>query len=79
MSNGETKVADVASSLRSRVPVNSGSFMRFYDWYHAKYFKTGRFAPVVHAMVVIGTIGYAIEYPHIKHELEQAKIDANKV
>lgn len=78
MSGGETKVADVAASMRSRVPMNYGSFMKGFDWYHAKYIKTGRFTPVIHAMVVIGTIGYAIEYPHIKHELEHAKAEANK-
>ena len=77
--SGDTKVADAVSNLRSRVPMNRASFMGFYDWYHAKYFKTGRFTPVIHAMFVVGTIGYAIDYPHIKHEIEQAKIDANKV
>lgn len=71
--SGETKVADVAMGLRERIPVNRTSVMNFMEWYHKKYFKTGRFTPVVHAMVIIGTIGYAIEYPHIKHELEHAK------
>lgn len=77
--SGETKVADVASQLRERIPVNRGTFTKMYEWYHAKYFKTGRFAPVVHLMIGVGLIGYAIEYPHIKHELDEQKKHANEV
>lgn len=77
--SGETKVVDVAAQLRNRIPVNRNSFMKFYDWYHATYFKTGRIAPLFHAIIGIGTIGYAIEYPHIKHEIEEKKKQATEV
>lgn len=72
-------MADVAAQLRERIPVNRNSFMRFYDWYHRTYFKTGKFTPVVHVMLGIGIIGYAIEYPHIKHELEHEAKKASEV
>ena len=77
--NGETKVSEVATQLRERLPLNRNSFMKFFEWYHGKYIKTGRFTPVIHAMLIVGISGYVIEYPHIKHELQQAKEEANKV
>ncbi|CAN8077268.1 unnamed protein product [Agarophyton chilense] len=77
--SGETKVADVAAQLRQKIPVNKGQFMKLYEWYHRTYFRTNSFAPVVHVMLGIGIIGYAIEYPHIKHELEEHKKHANDV
>lgn len=77
--SGETKVADVAAQLQQRIPLNRSSFMRFYEWYHKTYIKPGRFTPVVHVMVGIGVLGYAIEYPHIKHELEEEKKKATEV
>lgn len=77
--SGETKVTEVAAQLRQRLPVNRSQFMRLYEWYQRTYFKTGSFAPVVHVMLGIGIIGYAIEYPHIKHELEEQKKHANDV
>lgn len=76
--SGDAKVADVAAKLREQIPVNRGTMHRAFDWYHAKYIKPGKFAPVVHAMLLVGTIGYAIEYPHIKHEIEEAKAAAEK-
>lgn len=77
--SGETKVADVATQLRERFPINRGSVTRFMEWYHNTYFKTGRFAPVVHVMVTLGVLGYVIEYPHIKHEIEHEKEQASKI
>lgn len=71
--SGETKVADVASQLRQKLPVNRNSFMRLFEWYHRTYFRTNSFQPVVHAMIGAGVLGYLIEYPHIKHELEEEK------
>jgi hypothetical protein len=73
MSAGDAKVADVAAKLREQIPLNRGMFWRAFDTYHKTYIRPGRFAPVVHVMLLVGTIGYAIEYPHIKHELEEAK------
>lgn len=77
--SGETKLADVVAQLRERIPVNRNSFMKAFEWYHKTYIKPGRFNPVFHAMIGIGLIGYAIEYPHIKHELEEEKKKATQV
>lgn len=77
--SGETKVADVAAQIQQRIPLNRSSFMRFYEWYHKTYFKTNSIKPVVHAMVGIGLIGYAMEYSHIKHEIDEEKKHANDV
>lgn len=77
--SGETKVADMAAQLRQRIPVNRSSFMRFFEWYHKSYIKPGKFAPVVHVMVGVAVTGYAIEYPHIKHEIEEERAHANKI
>lgn len=77
--SGETKVADVAARIQQKIPLNRNTFMRFFEWYHKKYFKTNRFNPVFHAMVGIGVIGYAIEYPHIKHEIEEEKKKATEI
>lgn len=77
--SGETKIADVASQLQDRIPLNRSSFMRFYEWYHKTYFKTGRIAPVVHVMAIVGVVGYSLEHPHIKHEQEHAKKAAENV
>jgi len=77
--SGETKVSDVAARLQERNPVNRRAFMTFFDWYHKTYIKTGRFTPVVHVMVGVGLIGYAIEYPHIKHELEEQSKKAKEI
>lgn len=77
--SGETKVADMANSLRQRIPVNRGMIHKALEWYHLKYFKTGSFTPVVHVMLAAGIFGYAMEYEHIKHELEHAKQEAKKV
>lgn len=77
--SGETKVADVANQLRDRIPLNRNSFMRMFQWYHKTYIKTSSFAPVVHAIVGVGLIGYAIEYPHIKHELEEERKRAKEI
>lgn len=71
--SGETKVADVAAQLQQKIPVNRGSFMKFFEWYHKTYIKAGRINPIVHAALGIGILGYAIEYPHLKHEQEEAK------
>eukprot|EP00039_Didymoeca_costata_P018520 m.333795 g.333795 ORF g.333795 m.333795 type:complete len:68 (-) comp17224_c0_seq1:90-293(-) len=30
--------------------------------------RVGSFMPVVHTMVISGTLGYYLEYDHIKHE-----------
>jgi hypothetical protein len=73
MSGGDAKVTEVAARLREQIPLNRGMFWRAFDSYHQRYIKPGKFAPVVHAMLLVGVIGYAIEYPHIKHELEEAK------
>lgn len=73
MSAGDAKVADVAARLRGQIPVNKGMLWKAFDSYHARYIKPGRFAPLVHSMLLVGVVGYAIEYPHIKHELEEAK------
>lgn len=71
--SGETKVADVAAQLRQKIPVNRSSLMKAFEWYHKTYITPGRFTPVFHAMIGIGVIGYAIEYPHLKHEQEEEK------
>lgn len=77
--SGETKVADVAAQLRERIPVNRSSFMKAFEWYQKTYITPGRFTPVIHAMVGIGIIGYAIEYPHIKHEIEEERKKATQI
>lgn len=77
--SGETKIADAASHLQERLPVNRSTMMRAFEWYHKTYFKTGRFAPVAHVMVGLGVLGYAMEHNHIKHELEHAKHEAENV
>lgn len=53
--------------------------MRFFEWYHKTYIKPGRFTPVFHAMIAIGLMGYAIEYPHLKHEQEEARKKATEM
>lgn len=79
MSGGDAKVADVATNLRKQIPVNRGMMTKAFEAYHAKYIKPGKFAPAIHAMLLVGVIGYAIEYPHIKHEIEEAKRAVEKV
>lgn len=73
MSAGDAKLTDVAAKLRDQIPMNRGMFWRAFDSYHKKYIKPGRLTPLVHSMLLVGIIGYTIEYPHIKHELEEAK------
>lgn len=70
--SGETKITEVASRIQERIPIGRSSFMRFFDWYHRSYIRTNSFSPVIHVIVAAGAIGYALEYPHIKHELEEA-------
>jgi hypothetical protein len=77
--SGDTKVSEVASQLRQKIPLNRAIFRRAFEWYHATYIKPGRFAPVLHVMVLAGSIGYAIEYPHIKHEIQHEKEHAEKI
>jgi hypothetical protein len=77
--SGDAKVSEVAAKLRESIPVNRGTMMRAFEWYHGTYIKPGRFAPVVHAMLLVGVIGYSIEYPHIKHEIELEKAAAKKI
>lgn len=77
--SGETKLADVATQLQQRMPVNRSSFMRFFEWYHKTYIKAGRAQPVAHVMVLVGVIGYSMEHNHIKHELEHAREEAAKI
>jgi hypothetical protein len=77
--SSDAKVSDVAARLRQQVPVSRASFMRAFDWYHATYIKPGRFAPILHVMILAGSIGYAIEYPHIKHEIMHEREEAKKV
>lgn len=78
MSSGDVKVADMANNLTKKLPVNRSMVTKAFESYHAKYIKPGRINPLVHAMLLVGVIGYTIEYPHIKHELEEAKIAAEK-
>lgn len=73
------KLADMAAQLQERIPLNRSSFRRFYEWYHKTYFKTGSVKPVIHVMAFIGVIGYSMEHNHIKHQLEHARDEADKV
>eukprot|EP00055_Hartaetosiga_balthica_P013874 m.73090 g.73090 ORF g.73090 m.73090 type:complete len:86 (-) comp8411_c0_seq4:3457-3714(-) len=45
----------------------------FTTSYSAKYFKSGSVKPVVHVMLGLGVIGYALEYPHLKHSQRNRK------
>lgn len=75
----ETKVSELSSKIRQQFSLNRGTFMRAFEWYHATYIKPGRIAPVIHIAVLAGTIGYIIEYPHLKHEIAHAKEAAKKI
>eukprot|EP00056_Hartaetosiga_gracilis_P006613 m.98200 g.98200 ORF g.98200 m.98200 type:complete len:86 (-) comp12514_c0_seq1:3247-3504(-) len=45
----------------------------FSESYAKKYFKTGSVRPVVHVMLGLGVLGYAMEYPHLKHSQRNRK------
>lgn len=77
--SGETKISEVAESIQKRLPFSRGSFMRFFDWYHHTYIKANSAKPIVHLMVVAGVIGYAMEYPHLKHEVEERRKAASEI
>merc|ERR1712159_503207 len=48
--------------------------------YHARYIKTGSFAPVLHVMGGMFAIGYSLEHSHLQHaEHERLKAEFAKV
>lgn len=77
--SGETKISELSSQIQERFPLSRSGFNRFFEWYHKTYFKTNSPKPVLHAMVFIGAVGYAIEYPHIKHEIEENRKRAAEI
>lgn len=77
--SGNTKVTEMAAQLQQRLPINRSSLMRAYEWYHATYFKTNSSRPIFHVMFVVGALGYALEYPHLKHEIQHARKEAAEI
>lgn len=75
----DTKVSDIFAKVRERIPLNRTAFTRAFEWYHAKYIKTGRINPVFHAAAIAMFCGYVIEYPHMKHEIEHAREAAKQI
>lgn len=71
-----TKVVDLVERARSQLgqwlPTRD-RLSAFSDWYYRRYFLPGKATPLIHIMIATGTIGYLIEYPHLREELEHAK------
>ena len=70
---------DLVAQARSSLPNIRGSAQRFFEWYHGRYIKTGSGALAIHTMLLVGITGYALEYPHIKHELEHEQAELEKI
>jgi len=47
--------------------------MGWFQNYHAKYMAKGYYRPVVHVIMLVMAVGYAMEYPHLKHDSHAAK------
>lgn len=71
--------ATVAAVAKAPVSAPVGHLRAAFDAYHARYIETNSFQPFVHAMVVAFGIGYATEYPHIKHEVAHQRAEAAKI
>jgi hypothetical protein len=71
-----TKVVDLVEQARSQagqwLPTRD-RLASFSDWYYRKYFLPGKATPILHIIAVVGTIGYLVEYPHLREELEHSK------
>ncbi|XXQ30660.1 Mitochondrial F1-F0 ATP synthase subunit like protein [Plasmodiophora brassicae] len=51
---------DLGSNLSKDKAVSG--FGRFVKWYSTKYVETNSFTPVIHVCILVGTVGYSIEY-----------------
>lgn len=77
----KAKMSDVVSKAQaelSKAMPSRNVLSKAVDWYYRTYFKTGKPQPLIHIMLAVGTIGYAIEYPHLKHEIEHAQKHASE-
>lgn len=77
--SGETKISEMAAQIQQRLPINRSSMTRAFEWYHSTYFKTNSHKPIIHVMLLVGALGYALEYPHLKHEIQHARKEATEI
>jgi hypothetical protein len=66
---GDVKVGELPSFLRQNVTSQAASswYWRWLDGYRQKHFsKNARIAPLFHVMLLVGGIGYALHYPHLR-------------
>ncbi|EGG23237.1 hypothetical protein DFA_05369 [Cavenderia fasciculata] len=61
----EVKFTDSLKNFSNNL--NRGGLAKAFDWYHAKYVKTGSFAVVIHAMAGITLFSYIIRHDRIAH------------
>jgi len=47
--------------------------MGWFQNYQAKYINTTKFRPVLHVIGLVFTLGYIMEYPHLRHEQHAKK------
>jgi len=71
--------ATVQAVAKSPASAPMGQLRSAFVAYHERYIATGSFQPFVHAMVAAFAIGYAFEYPHIKHEVSHQRAEAAKI
>lgn len=76
-----TAAAKATATAAAKMPVSApvGRLRAAFEAYHERYIETGSFQPFVHAMVVAFGLGYATEYPHIKHEVSHQRAEAAKI
>ena len=61
---GKTKIKDGKEAGRLAKDIGRGLFARYRQRYFVR--NGGNFMPIVHLMFLVGIIGYAFEYPHLK-------------
>jgi len=49
------------------------SSMGWFKSYQAAFINTSRFRPIQHVIGFVVLLGYALEYPHLKHEQHSRK------
>lgn len=61
---GKTKIKEGKQTGRLVKDIGRGLFARYREKYFVR--NGGSFMPIVHVMLLVGIIGYAFEYSHLK-------------
>jgi hypothetical protein len=68
---GDVKVEELPRHIKEAMTFTNARrwYTRWLDAYHQKYFRPpGSIKPLFHAMIMIGLVGYILEYSHLRKE-----------